>query len=250
MTKFLARYFSDGLILVIVLLLAWQACHTLVGEVALTSPLVTFAYLMDMLTGRVSFWFHLLATGKAFAWALMLAISIGCGIGLTFGLHRLSSEVGEPILAALYSIPKVTLYPVILLFFGIGLLAKVVFGAIHGIVPIALFTMNAVKSIKPVLMKTGRVHRLSPVEMVRTILFPAALPEIFTGLRVGFATTLVGTLIGEMFGAANGLGFLLMKGVGLHEVKMIMAVALFLICLAAVVNSLLLAIDHRLHRRI
>ena len=250
MARFLARYFWDMLILVVVILLVWEGCHTIAGEVALTSPLETFTYLITMLAGRVTFWPHVRDTGVAFLYALAVALSIGFGFGLIFGLHKLSGDVGEPIMVALYSIPKVTLYPVILLFFGIGMWAKVVFGAIHGVVPITLFTMNAVKNIKPVLIKTGRVYRLSAGALVRTILFPAAMPEIFTGLRVGFASTLVGTIVGEMFGATGGLGFLLMRGVGLNEVKLMMAVAVFLIIVAASVNSVLLAIDHRLHRQI
>ena len=58
-------------------------------------------------------------------------------------------------LVALYSIPKITLYPILLLAFGLGMPAKIAFGAIHGIIPIALFTLNAVRNIKPVLLKTG-----------------------------------------------------------------------------------------------
>jgi NitT/TauT family transport system permease protein len=250
MARFLGRFFLDGLVLITVLLAAWQASHLFAGDVALTSPYETFRHLLVMLSGRVTFWPHVLETGLAFAYGLVLAISIGLGVGLLFGLHRLSGDVGEPIVVTLYSIPKVTLYPVILLFFGIGMPAKVVFGAIHGIVPIALFTMNAVRNIKPVLLKTGRAYRLDFLTTLRTILFPAVLPEVFTGLRVGFATTLVGTIVGEMFGAVKGLGFLLMRGVGLNEVKMIMGVALFLVIVAFSVNSLLLAIDHRLHRQI
>ena len=68
--------------------------------------------------------------------------------GLALGAHRLSGEVAEPILVALYSIPKITLYPVILLLFGLGISAKIAFGVIHGIIPVILFTMNAVRNIR------------------------------------------------------------------------------------------------------
>src|SRR5690606_6001946 len=93
---------------------------------------------------------------------------------------------------AIYSIPKVTLYPIVLLLFGLGMPSKIAFGAIHGFVPIALFTINAIRNVKPVYLKTGRVMRLTPAQFAWKILFPAALPEIFTGLRLGFALTLVG----------------------------------------------------------
>jgi NitT/TauT family transport system permease protein len=215
---------------------------------AITSPLETFAHAVRLL-GRERFWPHLTETAKAFAAGLAIAIVGGLMLGLTLGFHKLSGEVFEPILTALYSVPKVTLYPVILLIFGIGLSAKVAFGTIHGVVPIVIFTMDAVRNIKPVYLKTGRLYRLSPARMARNILIPAALPEIFTGLRVGFSLTLIGTLIGEMFGGLQGIGFLLMRAIGLHDVRTIMAITLLIVLFASGVNTVLLSIDHRLHQR-
>ena len=85
-------------------------------------------------------------------------------------------------IVAVYAIPKLTLYPILLLAFGLGLSAKVAFGVLHGVIPIILFTLAAVRNTKPILIKTGRVLKLSRPQMVRWILFPAAIPEIFTGL--------------------------------------------------------------------
>ena len=83
------------------------------------------------------------------------------------------------------------------------------------------------RNVKPILIKTG-AH--APTGHARRwcarILFPAALPEIFTGIRVGFSLTLIGTLLGEMFAAQRGLGYLLMNAIGLHNVDLIMAVTL------------------------
>lgn len=99
---------------------------------------------------------------------------------------------------AVSSLPKVILYPILLLAFGLGISAKIAFGTLHGVIPIIHFPIPAVRSVRPVLVKTDRVLKLSPFRMVRTILFPAALPEIFTGLRVGVALTLIGVLLAEM----------------------------------------------------
>src|SRR5260221_7940155 len=85
--------------------------------------------------------------------------------------------------------------------------------------------------------------------MVRWILFPAAVPEIFTGLRVGFALTLIGCLLAEMFASQRGLGYLLMTGIGLHNVELVMSVTLLIVVFAAAVSVLLLQIDLRLHWR-
>jgi NitT/TauT family transport system permease protein len=106
--------------------------------------------------------------------------------------------------------------------------------------------MNAIRNISPVHLRTARVLRLTPVQTTAKILLRAALPEIVTGIRVGFSLTLIGTLLGEMFGAQRGLGFLLMQAMSLHEMERIMSLTLLLVVFAAAVNAGLLAIERRL----
>jgi NitT/TauT family transport system permease protein len=231
------------------ILIAWQALFFLAGDIALRSPAQTIAYSVDLFS-RPAFWPNLQETAKAFAAALAIAMAMGIAIGMVLGFSRLAGDVFEPVLVALYSIPKVTLYPILLLVFGLGISAKIAFGAIHGIIPIALFTINAVRNVRPVLIKTGRVMKLSPWRMVWRVLFPAALPEIFTGLRIGFALTMIGTVLGEMFASQRGLGYMLMNAIGLHNVDVIMAITLLLTVFAAAVSAILLAVDHRLHKRV
>jgi NitT/TauT family transport system permease protein len=239
----------NAIVLMGSLLILWQIAYWIVGDVALRSPWQTLRYTALTLTHTNLFWVHLANTLQAFGLALLIAVALGLLIGFALGLHRLSGEAMEPMLVALYSIPKITLYPILLLAFGLGMSAKVAFGAIHGIIPIALFTLNAVRGIKPILLKTGRVLKLDSTMMVRSILFPAAVPEIFTGLRVGFSLTLIGTVLGEMFAAQHGLGYLLMNAIGLYNIDVIMSVTFLLVVFAAGVNAVLLAIDRRLHFR-
>ncbi len=119
---------------------------------------------------------------------------------------------------------------------------------LHGVIPIILFTLGAVRNTKPILLKTGYALKLSRPQMVRWILFPAAVPEIFTGLRVGFSLTLIGSLLAEMFASQRGLGYLLMTGIGLHNIDLVMSVTLLIVVFAATVSTLLLQVDRRLHR--
>jgi NitT/TauT family transport system permease protein len=239
----------NSLILVAVLFAAWQLLLEFAGSQAMTAPVETFRYLAHLLTTE-TFWGHVEETSRAFFFALLLAVLLGLIIGFLLGAHRFSSEVFEPVLVAFYSIPKITLYPIILLAFGLGLPAKIAFGTIHGVVPVAIFTMGAVRNLNPILLKTARLLRLGPQELVGSVLLPAALPEIFTGIRLGFSLTLIGTLLGEMFGSQRGLGYLLMTAIGLQNVQLIMAVTLLIVLFAASVSTLLIVIDHRLHRRV
>ncbi len=240
---------ANALIVVVAVLLAWQILFAVVGSLAMTPPLETFGYLAHLLTTD-AFWGHLDETARAFFFALAIAVLLGLAIGFLLGAHRLSGEIAEPMLVAFYSIPKITLYPIILLAFGLGLPAKIAFGAIHGVVPVAIFTLGAVRNINPILLKTARVLRLRFWKVIASVLLPAALPEIFTGIRLGFSLTLIGTLLGEMFGSQRGLGYLLMTAIGLQNIQLIMAVTLLIVLFAASVNTLLIVIDHRLHRRL
>ncbi|MGL1834725.1 ABC transporter permease [Rhodocyclaceae bacterium SMB388] len=242
------RQFIDSLIFVAVLIALWQGLHWYAGDIAIASPGVTAQRAVQML-GTPSFWAHFRETFSALGYALAIAVLGGMTIGLLLGLHRLSGEVAEPILVSLYSLPKITLYPLILLIFGLGMSAKVAFGAIHGIIPVAIFTMGAVKTIAPVYFKTARVLQLTRGQLVATVVVPAAIPELVSGLRVGFSLTLLGVLIGEMFASQRGLGFLVMNAIGTLDVPTMMAVVLMLAVVAVLISSGLLYLDRRLHHR-
>lgn len=241
------RSLRGPLLLTVTLLVAWQLLHQWAGDTALTAPLPTLEYMWGMI-GQKRFLPHLAETGLAFAQALAIAGLGGVGIGVLLGGHRLSGEVAEPILVGLYSLPKITLYPVILLLFGLGMSAKVAFGALHGIIPVVLFTINAVRNVNRTYLRAGRAMRLAPAQMAWHILVPATLPEIFTGLRIGFSLTLLGTMLGELFASQRGLGFLLMTAIDLNDVRTILSIAVLISLFAVTANAILLAIDRRLHR--
>lgn len=238
----------DWVLLIVGILVAWEMLHLLIGVDTLPSPADTLRELRRLMADP-DFPESAATTGLAFAWALVIAVFGGLGLGVLLGARRLAGEVAEPILTALYSVPKITLYPVILLIFGLGLSAKVVFGAIHGIIPVIIITMNAVRHIRPVYIRTARSLRLSPRQAVMYVLIPATIPEVISGLRIGFALTLLGTLIGEMFASSNGIGFMLTKAMGLVETRTIMALGLLLFIFATAINVVLLAIEKWFYHR-
>jgi NitT/TauT family transport system permease protein len=225
--------------------LAWTLAFHWAGPEALSPPGATFARIADYVASP-PFWTHAAATGVAFLYACAVALVGGLALGLALGASRSAGQIGTPYLSSLYSIPKITLYPVILLVFGLGVSAKVAFGALHGIFPVALFTIGAIRNTAPVLLKTARALRLTPLATARSVLLPAALPEIVTGLRIGFSATLLGTLIGELFASDQGLGFMLIRAMEANKVTDIMALTLMLFAFAALANTLMLAVERRL----
>jgi len=234
----------DHVLLVVAIAAAWQLLYLAAGPNVISSPAETLTRAVELLRTR-GFWDNAANTGAAFGMASVLSIAGGTIVGLWLGLRQFAGDVADPILGALYSLPKITLYPIILLIFGLGISAKVAFGAIHGFFPIAIFTMNAARNVSPVYYRTARIMRLSPVATVATVLAPAALPEIFAGIRIGLALTLLGTLIGELFASTSGLGFALIRATDIHPVPDITAITFLIFVFAASVNALLHAIELR-----
>jgi NitT/TauT family transport system permease protein len=237
----------DMLLLAGALLAAWQLLHLAVGPDVVSSPLATAARAVALLqTPR--FWTDAASTGVAFAAACVIGIAAGVLIGFVLGLNRFAGDVADPILGTIYSIPKITLYPLILLIFGLSLSAKIAFGVIHGVFPVAIFTMNALRNVAPVHRRTARVLRLSPATTVMTVLAPAALPEILSGIRIGIAVTLLGTLIAELFASSSGIGSALIRATELHIVVDIFALTLLLFLFAAALNTAVHWLERRISR--
>lgn len=230
------------------LILAWEGLALWLGDFVIASPGATLGALGD---GWRQGWFAgdlqitLLETGLGY---LLAAVS-GVWAGFWLGTHRFWGDVMEPVVLGVYSIPKVTLYPVFLFAFGLGISSKVGFGMFHGVFPIIVFTLSGVRQVRPVLLKAGRSLRLTGAQTFRLIVLPSVLPSLATGLRFGFSTTFLGTILGEMFAARHGLGFQLIQATTLHQVPKMFSIILVLVALALVVNGAFMTWERSLSRQ-
>ncbi len=240
--------FAEVAAVLIAFLAIWQGLHYMVGSEALTSPLQTLDR-ARVLFATERFWGHTKETVSALGVALVISIFGGAIIGMILGFNRRAGEIFAPMFVGLQSTPKVTLYPVMLLFFGLGFAAKVAFGAIHGIIPMTLITYNATRSINPALVRTAKAMRLSLPQTFLYIFVPATIPEMVTAIRLSFSITFLGVMIGEMFASVRGLGYLIMGGIELNDVSMMLSITVLIGVFAVGINGTLLALDNRLHRR-
>lgn len=237
--------YSQYLVLSVILVALWQLMFWTVGEGAFASPWETVAQLHQLLLSA-SFWRNAGETGLALVYALAIGLGGGLVLGVVLGRNRLARNVSEPILLNMYAIPKVTLYPLVLLVFGLGISARVAFGVMHGVIPVMVFTMNAIRQIRPALLRASLSMRLSRRQTILHVVFPAILPDVIAGMRLAFSLTLLGVLIGEMFASQRGLGYLLTNAMNLGDMRTIMAVALFLTLFALTCNGILTHLGRRL----
>jgi NitT/TauT family transport system permease protein len=236
---------GDYLLLFGGVLVAWELIAMAAGSTTISTPWAAFAQAAELVTSA-EFRPNVLSTMRAFAIATVITIVGGTVIGLLLGANRLLGDAYEPMLMSFYTVPKVAFFPVILLIFGIGLSAEVAFGVVHGIVPVAIFTINAVRNIRRVFIKTASALGLSPTTTALTVLLPAIAPEVFTGIRMGISLTFIGVILSEMFGSHQGIGFLLMQAIGLSNGSLIMALTVLIVGFALTLNGLLAWLNRRL----
>jgi NitT/TauT family transport system permease protein len=231
----------------LVLVAGWQALSLLIGARTLPAPSQTAARIAAAF-GQPDFLGDLWATGQAYAIALAVAMGGGVVLGLLSGGWRAFGETVEPVMHIVVAVPKVTLYPVILLLFGLGDAAKIAFGVLHGLPTVTIMTAGAIHTLKPIYRKTARAMRLTPRDFALHLLLPAVMPEILVSLRICFALTLLGVLVGEMFASARGLGHLLMASIGVDDMPTVMAIIVLLFLFAGAGSAGLLAAIDRLRR--
>ena len=231
------------------LLALWQILAVVLGDFFVASPL---ASLNALLEGVGDGWLGADAgvTLVALVYGYLLAVVLGVVIGFLLGLSRFAYAVFEPIVVALYALPKVALYPIFLFAFGLGIASQAWFAMFFGVFPIIIFTMSGTRNMSEVLLKVGRSLRLSRLQLFQTIVFPAILPSLVAGLRIGFGVTFLGVVLSQMFAARSGLGYVLVQSVSLHDMPRLYGLVLLLTVFAFVVNGAFLLWERRLTRNL
>lgn len=180
-----------------------------------------------------------------------LGFSVGAGLALVVGYvlarQPLAERLLSPYLVAAQATPILALAPLLALWFGPGLTAKIVICALIVFFPVAISTMVGVRSVDGRLLELARSLRATRWQVVATLEVPAALPAIFGGLRVGVTLAVVGAIVGEWAGADRGLGLLanLARG-SLFDIPLLFATLLTIALLGIVLYALVVLVERTL----
>jgi len=152
---------------------------------------------------------HLFATLFEFVCGFGTACVVGILLGYLMGRYKWFDDVMDPWIATLYSVPVIAFVPFIIIWFGIGLLSKVIVVFKITAVAIMLNTAAGIKNIDPTWLELSRSLRLNPWDTTFKIRLPAAMPYIITGMRLGVGRALLGVIVAELMAANAGLGYML-----------------------------------------
>lgn len=234
--------------LILLILAAWQlASGWLIGTFWISKPSAVLTVLWHwIVTG--SLWPNLGATLIETVLGFVIGSIGGIAAGILLGRLRFLGEVTGPLLTMLYSVPRIALAPLFVLWFGIGLQPKVVLSAFIVFFLTLRATIQGVESVPSGLVDTMKVMGASRRDILQKVVLPAAVGSIFVGLRLSIPYALVGAVVGEFVASSQGLGNLMNSAAGLFDTKALFAAMIVLMIIGLVLDRLTAWLEGRLSR--
>jgi len=245
----LIKYFSTGvyrILAVLIFLAIWEIAPRLGLIDAIFLPpfsKVAVAFWQLIITGELFTHFRVSIVRSLLGFGLGLIVSIP--LGLAIGWYKGFERFLDPLMQTFRQTSTLALFPIFILFFGIGELSKValIFWGVQWAV--LLTTISGVKTIDPLLIKAARSMSISPFFLFLKVILPASLPSIFTGVRLSATSSILILVAAEMLGANAGLGYLLFFAEANFLIPKMYAAIITMSMLGLIVNYTLVAVEKR-----
>ena len=229
-------------------LIVWKLLTVLTGtpDYILPAPEVVAGRALRAI-GSGLLWEHTAVTLSEILLGLTVGAATAITVGVALGKSVVIERVLSPYIVAAQSVPILALAPLLDIWFGGGLLARVLICALIVFFPIAIATMVGVRSADPLLVELFRSLGATPGQRTTRLEIPSALPVIFGGLRVGVTLAVIGAVVAEWAGASSGLGVLInIANQGLFDTPLMFVALTTLAVIGISLHGLVVSIERRL----
>lgn len=198
------------LLSLIVVLALWEFYGRRVNPILFTYPLaIARAFFSLVLSGELQS--YMKDSLLVLLYASVLAVVIGVFLGVVMGRFALVEWATDMYINALYSMPMVAMVPLIVLWFGFKISAKVIIVFLFMVFPILINTYQGVKDVDRHLQEVARAFCSSEAQLWRHLIIPSALPFIVVGIRLAIGRGLVGMIVSEFYTSVTGLGYMIVR---------------------------------------
>ncbi|MFI6362329.1 ABC transporter permease [Nocardia sp. NPDC050630] len=227
----------------------WEAAPRLglVDEVFLP-PFSTVAQAFVDLVETGAMWEHVSTSLTRSATGFSLALAVAIPVGVAIAWYRPVADFLNPILELFRNTAALALLPVFILILGIGETSKIALVVYASFFPILLNTITGVRTVDPLLIKSAISLGFSPIRLFQKVILPAAVPSIFTGVRMAAASSILVLIAAEMVGARAGLGYLITAAQQNFQIPNMYAGIIAISLLGLGFNGVLVALERRLSR--
>jgi NitT/TauT family transport system permease protein len=232
--------------LVGLLILAWDAVSgTLVRPFFVSTPEAVGRQLAFWL-GSSDFWFHARFTMTSAGLGFLAGAVAAIALAWPLALHRVAYRIIEPYFLMAYSVPAVALGPVFILWFGIGLLPKILLAAYFVFFVVFINAAEGIRQVPRGLLEVSKVMGASSWQLLRLIMLPSALPYILAALRVTLPAAMIGAVIGEFIASNRGIGYLTRAAAGRYQTAGVIAGTIVLAAIVLLLSGALRPLSHAL----
>lgn len=205
---------GDRLVIGGATLLAFLAMWEAIGRTGFVNPLfisspALVAYAGYHLFAEGEIWNDLRVSGTEFLAGYLMAAAVAIPLGLAIGWYRRLYYLLSPFIDALNAVPRVTLLPLIVIWCGIGIWSKIVVVFLGAVIPMLINTFSGVRTNEQRFLRVARSFGASEFTIFWTIVLPGTVPFIFTGLKYAAGRALLGVVVGELYAATAGIGYLM-----------------------------------------
>ncbi|MBV7483413.1 ABC transporter permease [Bordetella sp. BOR01] len=191
---------------------------------------------------------HAVPTVLHAAAGLLLSLLVGIPVGLLFASSKFVERVLEPFFLGLYSIPRIALAPLFILWFGIGPMSKVVMAFSLVVFVVIMNTYEGMRGVDRELIDMMKAMRASRSYILRKVMLPSIVPWLFASVRVGVGLALIGSVVGELLGSNRGLGWYVEHAAGRIDVIGVFTGLVILMIVGILLNELVKLAENRLMR--
>src|SRR5215204_6002072 len=201
----------------------------LINPMFMSAPSLIFRAAIDLVrSGEI--WNDLWVSGIEFFWGYTLSVLVAIPLGIAIGWYKRVSYLFDPFINAMNATPRVALLPLVIIWLGIGVLSKVGIIFLGAVFPIIINTRDGVKTTPSNLLTAARSFGASEWVLFKSVVMPSTLPFILTGLRLGVGRALIGVMVGELYAATAGIGFMItVAGATFQTDKVFVGVLIFAI---------------------
>ncbi|MDP2605323.1 MAG: ABC transporter permease [Deltaproteobacteria bacterium] len=196
---------------VVLFLLTWETIGNwagLINPMFMSAPSMVFKAGYQMFaSGEI--WNDLYISGIEFAWGYFLSVAFGVPFGIAIGWYKRFAYVCDPFVNAMNATPRVALLPLVIIWLGIGVLSKVGIIFLGAVFPLLINTRDGVKTTPHNLLTAARSFGASEWQIFKSVVLPSTVPFIITGLRLAVGRALIGVMVGELYAATAGIGFMI-----------------------------------------
>jgi NitT/TauT family transport system permease protein len=229
--------------LIIVLIIGWDLCIRLFKIPPYLIP-TPWQVVQQLFKEWPMLWRESLPTLYATLGGFALSALVGVPIAMWIAYSRLVESFVYPLLVFSQSVPKVAIAPLFVVWFGFGVIPKVIAAFLLGFFPVIVATVQGFKSIEPDVIDLARSMGANPLKVFMKFRLPQAMPAIFSGLKVSVTLAVVGAVVGEFVGSNSGLGYVLQKANGTFDLPLMFA-ALVILSMIGVLLFLVLELIER-----